>query len=349
MSRVSENSSSHALQYSLGKTKGKLEDLHIKGASLKRLTKPSDDPVGNVQLLSIRSQGVDSEQHVRTINFANTHLQYTETALEDMSELLMKAKEIAIGQSSDIYNADVRKNVSMEVAQIRKQSIGIANRKIGNRYLFSGYSTLTRPFDAEGRYYGDKGTINLEINKDFFVPINLNGHEVFMGGSVATQQNHDPLENSPLQNLRKDPKIHEKENEIKNESINRDLASSDDLKKGSVESEKESSVFRILEKLEAALRSANPDAVQDLLPEIDDALSRVITLRTRIGSISQSITNTESVIERSKLYNEKHKSMIEDADIAELFTDIQKQQNVLEATYKSGSHLMQKSLLDFLR
>lgn len=348
MSRVSENSSSHALQYSLGKTKGKLEDLHIKGASLKRLTKPSDDPVGNVQLLSIRSQNVDSEQHTRTINFANTHLQYTESALEDMSELLMKAKEIAIGQASDIYNPEVRKNVSMEVGQIRKQAIGIANRKIGNRYLFSGYSTLTRPFDTEGRYYGDKGTIHLEINKDFFVPINLNGHEVFMGGDISTQQTHDPLDDSSLKNLRKDPKIHEKELEQPNDA-SRDLASTNDLKKGSVQSEKESSVFRVLEKLEAALRAANPDAIQDLLPEIDESLSRIITLRTRIGSISQSIGNTESVIERSKLYNEKHKSMIEDADIAELFTDIQKQQNVLEATYKSGSHLMQKSLLDFLR
>ena len=354
MSRVSENSSTNALQHSLGKTKGKLEDLHIKGSTLKRLTKPSDDPVGNVQLLSIRSQNVDGDQYLRAVNFANTSLEFTESALEDISELLLKAKELAIAQSSDIYNPEVRKNVSMEVGQIRKQAIGIANRKLGNRYLFAGYSTLTRPFDNEGRYFGDKGAIQLEVAKDFFVPINMNGHEVFFGGSQAKLQSSDPLENSPLENMRKDPKIElekSKEGPPKAPEINRELASDSiaEKQKAAEGSQTENSIFKLLEKLEAALQSANADAIQELLPELDEAMSRVVTLRTRLGSISQSIASSESSIEKGKVFNEKHKSTLEDADVAELFTDIQKQQSILEATYKSGSNLISKSLLDFLR
>lgn len=355
MSRVSENSSTNALQHSLGKTKGKLEDLHIKGSTLKRLTKPSDDPVGNVQLLSLRSQNVDGDQYLRAVNFANTSLEFTESALEDMSELLMKAKELAIAQSSDIYNPEVRKNVSMEVGQIRKQAVGIANRKLGNRYLFAGYSTLTRPFDNEGRYFGDKGSIQLEVSKDFYVPINLNGHEVFFGGNQTKLQSSDPLENSPLENMRKDPKIElekSKDGPQKAPEINRELASNDsiaDKQKLAESSQTENSIFKLLEKLEAALQSANADAIQELLPELDEAMSRVVSLRTRIGSVSQSIASSESAIEKGRVFNEKHKSNIEDADVAELFTDIQKQQGILEATYKSGSNLISKSLLDFLR
>lgn len=345
MSRVSENSSTAALNYSMGKSKTKLEDLQIKGTSLKRITKPSDDPVGNVQLLSMRSTGVDSDQYLRNANFAGTYMEFTESALEDLSELLSKAKEIAIGQSSDIYNEDVRKNVSMEVSQIRKQVLGISNRKLGSRYIFSGYSTLTRPFDNEGRYYGDKGTIQLEISKDFYVPINLTGTEVFIGAHDRYIPN-DPLENSPL-DLQKDVKEKKIEEEIKN---NRDLASEnqDNIEKMAKDTGS-NTLFKTLEKLETALMTSNPDAIQTLLPELDDAMSRVITLRTRIGSVASSISNTEATIEKNKVYNEKHKSMIEDADVAELYTDMQKQHNILSATYKSGSNLLNRSLLDFLR
>lgn len=345
MSRVSENSSTAALNYSMGKSKSKLEDLQIKGTSLKRITKPSDDPVGNVQLLSMRSTGVDNDQYLRNSTFAGTYMEFTESALEDLSELLSKAKEIAIGQSSDIYNDDVRKNVSMEVSQIRKQVLGIANRKLGSRYLFSGYSTLTRPFDNEGRYYGDKGTIHLEISKDFYVPINLTGNEVFIGAHDKYIPN-DPLENTPL-DLQEDVKEKKIENEIKNI---RELASENQANIEKMAKDTGSNtLFKTLEKLETALVTANPDAIQSLLPELDDAMARIVTLRTRIGSVSSSIANSEQTIEKNKVYNEKHKSMIEDADVAELYTDMQKQHNILSATYKSGSNLLNRSLLDFLR
>ena len=355
MSRVSENSSTHALNYSMGKTKSKLEDLHIKGTTLKKISKPSDDPVGNVQLLSIRSQNVDGDQYLRASNFANTSLEFTESSLEDLSELLMKAKELAIAQSSDIYNPEVRKNVSMEVAQIKKQAIGIANRKLGNRYLFSGYSTLTRPFDTNGRYFGDKGTIHLEVAKDFFVPINLNGHEVFFGSNESNIKSHNPLEETPFEKMRLDPN-HIPSNDKKeiNEGapeVKRDLASAtvDEKIKQADESQSDNSIFKVLTKLEACLQTANADGIQELLPEIDDSLSRIITLRTRIGSLSNSISSAETNIEKGRVFNDKYKSQIEDADVAELFSSIQKQQAILEATYKSGSNLINRSLLDFLR
>ncbi len=51
MSRVSENSSIHSVNYAVGKTKSKLEDLQLKGSTLKRVSKPSDDPVGNIELI----------------------------------------------------------------------------------------------------------------------------------------------------------------------------------------------------------------------------------------------------------------------------------------------------------
>src|SRR5690606_16411628 len=125
MSRVSENSSVHAINYAVGKTKGKVEDLQLKGSTLKRLSKPSDDPVGNVELLAIRSQNIDAEQYLRNLNFAQTQLSFTENVLGELSDILVKAKELAIGQASSIYSPEIRLGVAKEIHQLRQQAISI--------------------------------------------------------------------------------------------------------------------------------------------------------------------------------------------------------------------------------
>ena len=116
MSRVSEQSSLHAVNYSVGRTKSRLEDLQIKGSNLKRIQKPSDDPI--IEILSYSLLGrkmLIIQQFLRNSNYAKTLLELTETSIENLTDIVSKAKEIAIGQSSDLYNGDVRKEYCEEV------------------------------------------------------------------------------------------------------------------------------------------------------------------------------------------------------------------------------------------
>jgi len=55
MTRVSENSSTASIKYALNKTKAKLEDLQMRGTTLKSIAKPSDNPASNVEALEITS------------------------------------------------------------------------------------------------------------------------------------------------------------------------------------------------------------------------------------------------------------------------------------------------------
>lgn len=180
MTRVSENSSTAALKYALNKTKSKMEDLQLKGSTLKQITRPSDNPVSNVEAMALTSSTNDNVQYLKNSEFALLNLNVTEKSLEELTEIITKAKEIAIAQSSDFFNADVRKNVANEVQQLSNQALAIANKKVGLKHIFSGTSTLTVPFDANGTYKGDTGHISLEVSRNFFVPINLTGEEVFL-------------------------------------------------------------------------------------------------------------------------------------------------------------------------
>jgi flagellar hook-associated protein 3 FlgL len=332
MSRVSENSSVNAINYAVGKTKGKVEDLQLKGATLKRVSKPSDDPVGNVELLAKRSQNVDAEQYLRNLNFAQTQLSYTENLLEEMTDILVKAKELAIGQASSIYSPEIREGVSKEIHQMRQQMLGLANKRMGNRYMFSGQKVLTRPFDQHGQYLGDKNKINIEINKDVFIPINITGSDLFFS------KEKKPLERSAL--------------DLKAPGMEVDLEIPPAQVRGPASEQDQFvpvSIFDELRGLENALLTDNPQLIQGLLERLDTSIERIVTYRTEIGALSNTVSNAENNIEKTKLLNEAHKSKIEDADVTELMSDLQKEQNILKATYRASSNLMNTSLMDFLK
>lgn len=330
MSRVSENSSVHSINYAVGKTKGKVEDLQLKGSTLKRVTKPSDDPVGNVELLAIRSQNIDAAQYLRNLNFASTQLSFTENVMEEMTDLLVKAKELAVGQASSIYSPEIRQGVSKEIHQIRQQVLSLANKRMGNRYLFAGQKVLTRPFDTDGKYMGDKNKINIEINKDVYIPVNINGHDLFYS-KTKSPVDRSEVDLQPTE-IDLNPEI----------AVMRTPASTQP-------EEVPVSIFDELRGLENALLTDNPQIIQGLLERFDTSIERIVTFRTEIGALTNTISNAETNIEKTKLLNEAHKSKIEDADVTELFTDLQKEQNVLKATYKASSNLMNTSLMDFIK
>lgn len=332
MSRVSENSSIHAINHAVGKTKSRMEDMQIKGSTLKRIMKPSDDPIGNADLLAVRSKNIDANQYLRNLNFANTSLNFAETVLEELTDILTKAKELAIGQASDIYNPEVRQGVAKEIHQLRLQALGIANKRMGNRYLFAGQKVLTKPFNEEGKYMGDNNKMYIEINKDVYIPINLTGSELFF----------DKAKEKPSSKLQA-PDLIEKAQPQDALDANREPAA---IKE---QNQVTSSIFDELASLENAMLTANPDVVQNLLEQLDRSIDRVIAQRTQVGALSNNIANAESNIEKLKLHNEEFKTKIEDADVAELFSNLQKEQNVLKASYQASATMMNQSLMDFLR
>jgi flagellar hook-associated protein 3 FlgL len=281
--------------------------------------------------MALRSQNVDADQYLRNLNFAQTQLSYTENILEEMTDILVKAKELAVGQASSIYSPEIRLGVSKEIHQMRQQILGIANKRMGNRYLFAGQKILTRPFDQDGKYLGDQGKINIEVNKDIFVPVNINGAELFFSSYNKKKPEKQDLE------------IKAPGMEVNTDGLHRTPASTGD------EGEVPVSIFDEMRALENALLTDNPQIIQGLLERFDQSIERIVTFRTQIGSVANTVTNAESNIEKTKLLNEAHKSKIEDADVADLMGNLQKEQAVLKATYQASSNLMNTSLMDFLK
>lgn len=338
-----------------------MEDLQMQGATLKKVTRPSDNAVATTEILHLKSASSDNNQYQKNIQHALLNLNTTEQALEQLTEVMVKAKEIAIAQASDFYDGSIRKNVANEVRQLRNHALALSNKRVGQRYIFGGFKTLERPFDNDGKYNGDKGHMNIEVSKDFFVPINLHGKEVFFAEEHSKNEKAHPLnrfpdmENSPNHNI--PPHLREIDPVDLPENF-RDLASLDDegniifkgrSMAGAEDFQQRDNIFSILDTLNVALMNNSASVIQDLLPKIESSIDRLISMRTRVGSIVNSIQTTETIIEQDQLNKAERKSHLADADIAELFSDITRQQGILRATYQSGQTTLNQRLLDFLR
>jgi flagellar hook-associated protein 3 FlgL len=348
MTRVSENSSTHSIKYSLGKTKKKMENLQLKGSTLRSITRPSDNPISNVEAMSLKSRIKDNDQYIRNSDYAELHLNSTEKAVEQIVDIMNKAKEIAIAQSSDFYDANIRENVSNEIKQLRNQALAIANKRVGNRYLFGGFKTLSKPFNEQGEYQGDLGKITVEVSKDFFVPINLNGYEVFYSSDDNSSPQPNPFEEvSPRDGV---PEEYKSKDEIEQgKQQDRGLASKMPAPPNEEDYKTRTNIFSLLDGLTSSLENNDPTYTQSLLEKFDDAINRLVTMRTKVGSVMSSVATTRVANEDDKINAAARRSAIVDADITELFSDITRQQSVLKTTYQASKGLMNQRLLDFLR
>jgi flagellar hook-associated protein 3 FlgL len=144
--RVSENMKFNTMVNNLFRVQDSYNEVMEKMATQKNINRPSDDPIGMSRVLSLRKSKASVEQYSRNINSGNSWLEITESKLYSADELLIRAKEIAIAQSTATASAETRSISAVAVEQIIDEMLSIANSKYGDRYLFSGTRMDEAPF-----------------------------------------------------------------------------------------------------------------------------------------------------------------------------------------------------------
>jgi flagellar hook-associated protein 3 FlgL len=358
--RVADTMTYDQVRGNIGKNRSQMSELQNQAATQKRVTKPSDDPVSASRVLGSRIDLQGNKQYVKNLNYAKSFLEMTDQALGDISENLMRAKELAINQANDASaSEETRRVVATEIQQVFNQIISVGNRKLGDRFIFGGFKTQTKPFDDEGRYQGDAGEMMLHIDKETFLPMNMAGNRVFLGEGLSadgivhsTQQQARTIEEFRQQNLEGDP-AQRLEPEAPSGVTMRGPASSNQSQAPEGEPEIVGSgginLFNVMRQLEISLRVNDKAGVQDSLDTIDQALSQVVLARAQIGSRGMAVDNLLATMERSKVDNQVAISQFEDADVFQTVSDINKTEGTLQATLQTSGKLIQPSLLEFLR
>ncbi|MDX1480352.1 MAG: flagellar hook-associated protein FlgL [Woeseiaceae bacterium] len=123
-------------------------------ASGRRILKPSDDPTGASNAVTIRESLSRIEQFDRNSTTAQRRLEYEESALGAVTEALQRVRELTLQANNATETQASRGQIAVEIREMLADLVQTANRKDGNgRYLFAGGRDDVAPVSTSAGNY----------------------------------------------------------------------------------------------------------------------------------------------------------------------------------------------------
>ena len=361
--RIADKMQYNQVNQNVTKNRSEMAELQNQAASQKRINKPSDDPLGSARVLAARTEERGNQQYIKNINNAKSFLEFTDQSLAELSEIMMRAKELAISQSNDASgNEQSRQVTASEIEQIYHQSVQIGNRKLGERFIFGGTKTQSAPFDRTGGYKGNDSEMRIGIHKDSFVAMNIAGDKVFLGKGMSNDgapraSSETPTDVPQLQNFKTGEIERREQNQEFDENYVETRAPASayraqrlgSIGKDPINGSDGVNVFETLKGLEISLRTNDKAGIQESLDTLDQAISQVVRSRAEVGARATTLTNTTDSLQKAVVDNKVAASQLEDVELFDVVSNMNKSDSALRATLETSGKLIQPSLLDFLK
>jgi len=341
-------------------------------ATGKRVFKPSDDPASISRSINIRALLADTEQFKRNIEDGLGWLEHSEAAVDDMSDIVTELKEIAIKGASDTIDAQERTALGEQVEMLIQRLADSANTRYGQRYVFAGSYTLTKPYSkspevsGEAFAVGTTGWTELANPKlvsasvvvrgplgevrtegvDYEVDYALGRIRRLAGGGMVAGASYS-VDYSAETTARVVLNVPDTAGEV-----NREVAQGvrqpvnvggEEILSSSVDA------FSLLVRVKNALFRNDGGTVNQALDDIDAALDQVSAGLGKIGATSKSIDLASARLESEAVNLKGLISSLEDANLAEVAVKLQGEQYAYEAALAAASNILNTSLINFLK
>lgn len=170
----------------LRQTRNKSADAfaaQTKAISGRRIQRPSDDPAGAARSVRIREMRGDIGTAREKINTVSDELLHQEQALGSMTDLVSRARELAIQMANPTASAGDRESAAIEIDQLQSGLIALSNTRLGDKRLFAGSQTGADAFDTAGNYQGDSNVVSVQAHLTATVQVTLAGDALLRGTS----------------------------------------------------------------------------------------------------------------------------------------------------------------------
>ncbi len=291
-----------------------LSKLQEKLSTNKNINRPSDDPLGFSRLLSVTDALNYDKRYSDNITQANSELNTTDSSLTSVTDIIARAKELAVQGANVSTNQQGRNAIALEIDQLINQAVQVANTKVGDKFIFAGFNNATAPFTRAVDDVTYSGSANvagsferqIEISDGVTQTINVNGDAVF--GHVSVTSAGDP------------PTF---------------AAGSTGL-------------LKTLVNLKLNLQAGNLPEIRLRLDNLDTDLTNVDAQKATVGSIQNRLDLAQNRLDQRKNTFTKEYSSIQDLDLPKTISDLNFQQNVYQSSLQVLSRVIQPSLLSFL-
>lgn len=130
-----------------------IDRLQARIATTKRVNRPADDPVAFTRAAVLRRADVAADASRRGLDAAGRRLTATDTALDSITNLVQRARELALQGGTGTLNAGDRAVLATEVHEILNQFAGLADSRGSDGERLFGGAAGDRPAyapDANG-------------------------------------------------------------------------------------------------------------------------------------------------------------------------------------------------------
>ena len=181
----------------------KLDKLNQQLSSGKKFSKPSENPIGAAESMELESVLSNHGQYIDNIGEAKDWMKSSESALKNSGKILQRAREQAVYGANGSLSEGDRIQIATEVGELKKELINVANSKLGDRFLFSGQKTTTKPFNDNGDFQGSVSGLRRKVGPGTEMKINTNGKEVFEDAIEHLDKLETNLRNSEMDEIQK--------------------------------------------------------------------------------------------------------------------------------------------------
>jgi flagellar hook-associated protein 3 FlgL len=165
--RISFNMQSEESLQALNDQQDTIYQISQQLSSGQKLSSPSDDPYAWAQAMNIQQGVREYNSILNNINFATGWQQATDSALNQLSNLVSQAQQTAISANSATGTSQSAALAS-QLSGILQQALDMANSQYENQYVFAGTNTGSAPFsiDSSGNvtYSGNSNYINVRTD-----------------------------------------------------------------------------------------------------------------------------------------------------------------------------------------
>lgn len=130
--------------YNINNNKNSLSKLEQAYSTGKKIQRPSEDPIIAVRALKLRTNLTELNQYYeKNIPDAKSWMDVTESALNNVNDILTQMNTYCVQGSNDSLTANDRNNIVTNLSQLKKQVYQEGDSNYAGRYVFTGYKTDT--------------------------------------------------------------------------------------------------------------------------------------------------------------------------------------------------------------
>lgn len=189
--RITNSIISRAQIAGIANSMANLDRAQARVVTGKKLIAASDDPTATLQVMTSDTSLRALDQYRTNVQRATSRIGLEDSVLQQIGDLLARAKELAASQVGSNANQQTRAVANAEIRQLFQEIVQLGNTKFGNEYLFGGDQSQTKPFDWTGAgatldytTTNPTGTRNIEINDGQTMSVAMDGSQLMLSTGV---------------------------------------------------------------------------------------------------------------------------------------------------------------------